>query len=403
MRRTLCGALLSGSALALYLALLRKRVLRWGATAAEAAGTLPGDELLEHPDGQATRAIEIDAPATSVWPWLVQMGPSPRGGAYTYDWIESLMGLDMHSVEAVIPEFQNPQVGEMIGSGPNRMRLERLEPERALCWRSQNENWVWSFVLLEHGGRTRLISRNRFRLPTARARIGMLAMEPASLLMERKMLIGIRERAERLAASPGAHANLSGGPEADGEADGGAGRRAHVLVCYATKYGSTRGVAERITSRLSQHAINAELMRCEDVGPTAGFDAVVLGSPVLNQRWLPEAEAFVQLHQHGLASQPVWLFSVASFGESKPLIGPMMRREPRDIETLRNATNARDYRVFAGVVERDMWPLAARIFYYALGGHLGDNRRWPEIDAWADRIAGALGGLPAQPAVQPTP
>jgi len=71
-----------------------------------------------------------------------------------------------------------------------------------LAWRSQAGNWVWTFVLTEHDGNTRLISRNRFRLPTLAARAGMLGMEPGSLVMERKMLLGIRQRAESLAASP---------------------------------------------------------------------------------------------------------------------------------------------------------------------------------------------------------
>src|SRR6266516_3857931 len=139
----------------------------------------------------------IDAPATSVWPWLAQIGPAPRGGAYTYDWIENLLGLDMHSADRVLPEFQNPPVGDTIGLGSNRMRLERVEPGHVLAWRSEDRNWVWTFVLQERDGATRLISRNRFRLPTMAARIGMLPMEPGSLLMERKMLHGIKERAER--------------------------------------------------------------------------------------------------------------------------------------------------------------------------------------------------------------
>jgi hypothetical protein len=126
------------------------------------------------------------------------MGPSPRGGAYTYDWIEDLLGLDMHSVDRVLPEFQHPEVGDTIGLGPNRMRIERAEPERVLAWRSEDGNWIWTFVLAESDGTTRMISRNRFRLPTLAARIGMLPMEPASLLMERRMLLGIKERVERL-------------------------------------------------------------------------------------------------------------------------------------------------------------------------------------------------------------
>lgn len=190
--------------LIMYQSLLRRSILTWGATENEAQARLPGDDLLAFADGVATRAIEIAAPPSAVWPWIVQMGPAPRGGAYSYDWIENLLGLNMHSTERVLPEFQHPRVGDTIGYGPNRMRLERVDPERALAWRSADGNWVWTFVLLESaGGHTRLISRNRFRLPRVIDRLGMVPMEPGSLLMERKMLRGIKERSERLAAADG--------------------------------------------------------------------------------------------------------------------------------------------------------------------------------------------------------
>lgn len=179
---------------------VRDSVLTWGATEEETTSRLPGDELLEGADGVATRAITIAAPASAVWPWVAQMGPSPRGGAYTYDWIENLLGLNMHSADRVLPEFQHPEVGDTIGYGTNQMRVEHVDPERALVWRSEDGGWVWSFILRQEHGVTRLISRNRFRLPTLLARVGMLFMEPASLVMERKMLLGIKERAERLAA-----------------------------------------------------------------------------------------------------------------------------------------------------------------------------------------------------------
>jgi hypothetical protein len=195
LRRTV---LLAAALGALYARFVRPPVLTWGATESEAAARLPGDELLEEADGLATRAIEIDAPAAAVWPWIAQMGPAPRGGAYTYDWIENLFGLNMASAERVLPEFQHPEVGDTIGYGPNVMRVERVEPERVLAWRSEDGNWVWTFVLEARDGGTRLISRNRFRLPTLGARLGMIPMEPASLLMERKMLRGIKERAERV-------------------------------------------------------------------------------------------------------------------------------------------------------------------------------------------------------------
>jgi hypothetical protein len=188
------------AALALYFSCLRRAILTWGATSEESASSLPGDELLEAADGVSTRAIDIKAPATAVWAWLAQMGPSPRGGAYTYDWIENLLRLDMHSVDRVLPEFQNPHLGDTVAFGPNRMRLERVEHERALAWRSENGDWVWTFILMGDRCTTRLISRNRYRLPTLSRQLSMLVMEPGSLVMERKMLHGIRRRAERLAS-----------------------------------------------------------------------------------------------------------------------------------------------------------------------------------------------------------
>jgi hypothetical protein len=192
-----------GLAAIFYRARLRRGVLNWGATDAEAAAQLPGDELLEDADGVATRAITIDAPRAAVWPWIAQMGPSPRGGAYTYDWIENFLGLNMHSTDEVLPEFQQPQIGDGFGYGANQMRYARIQPERVLAMQSADGNWVWSFVLDEKDGKTRLISRNRFRLPRTKDKLGMIPMEPGSLVMERKMLRGIKERAERLARSAG--------------------------------------------------------------------------------------------------------------------------------------------------------------------------------------------------------
>jgi hypothetical protein len=199
--RTRIVVLAIATALAgLYTRVLRKSMLSWGATDEETSARLPGDELLEHADGVSTRAIDIDAPPPAVWPWLAQMGPSPRGGAYTYDWIENLLGLNMHSSDSVLPEFQHAEVGATFSLGSNRMRMDRVESERVLAWRSEDGNWVWTFVLEPRDGGTRLISRNRFRLPKLVARIGMLPMEPGSLVMERNMLRGIKQRAEHLSS-----------------------------------------------------------------------------------------------------------------------------------------------------------------------------------------------------------
>jgi len=200
----LAGGLAAVAALVrLYPRYLRGPVLNWGATASEVRLRLPGDELLEDADVVATRAITIDAPRSAVWPWLVQMGPG-RGGAYTYDWIENLLGLNMHSADRIHLEWQRLTVGEVLRMEPGRpgMRVEILEPERLLCSRSEAGDWVWTFALADTEGGTRLLSRNRIAAKGASAgqRLGVLIMEPGSLVMERKMLLGIKERAERLAA-----------------------------------------------------------------------------------------------------------------------------------------------------------------------------------------------------------
>src|SRR3982751_6650713 len=134
--KTLAGAAAAAAGCAfLYLKFLRQSILAWGATTEEAAARLPGDELAEEADGVATRAITIDAPRSAVWPWIAQMGPSPRGGAYTYDWIENLLGLNMHSADRVLPEYQHPALGDTLGYGKTVMRIERLEPQHVLAWR----------------------------------------------------------------------------------------------------------------------------------------------------------------------------------------------------------------------------------------------------------------------------
>ena len=140
-----------------YPVFFRRQCLTWGARPDEVSRKLPGDELLPGAGTVATRAITIDAPPAAIWPWLVQMG-SGRGGVYTYDWIENLFGLDMHSTRRILPQHQDVKVGDEFP----------------------------------------LISRNRIAAAGAwPARLfGMLVMEPGSLIMERKMLLGIKERAE---------------------------------------------------------------------------------------------------------------------------------------------------------------------------------------------------------------
>ncbi len=166
---------------------------------------LPGDDLLASADIVSTRAVTIDAPPSAIWPWLVQMG-SGRGGAYTYDWIENLFGLGMHSADEILPEFQDVKMHDEMQLGPNRpmMRVEVIDPEQVLTFRFEDGTWVWIFALFPQEGATRLVSRNRIATPGASLLtrvLNLLLMEPGSLIMERKMLLGIKERAERLARS----------------------------------------------------------------------------------------------------------------------------------------------------------------------------------------------------------
>jgi hypothetical protein len=188
--------------------------LRWGTTESEAACSLPGDELLADPGIVSTRAVQIDAPPSAIWPWLVQMGPG-RGGAYTYDWIENLLGLGMHSTDQILPQYQQLQVGDAqrLGSRGPVLRVAELEPYRSLVFRSDDGNWVWAFSLAPHGMGTRLISRNRIAATSASRFTRALStylMEPGSLIMERKMLIGIRQRAERLVSQAGPERDYGG-------------------------------------------------------------------------------------------------------------------------------------------------------------------------------------------------
>ena len=192
-------------AAAAYSPFMRHRYLTWGATAEEVDAELPGDELLPEADMLSTRAITIAASPSDVWPWLVQMG-SGRGGAYTYDWIENLFGLGMHSADEILPQFQTLAVGDVLpmGDGGPGMRVEICDAPRTLVFRSEDGQWVWIFSLSEQWGGTRLVSRNRISEGGAsigRRLAGRLIMEPGSLVMERKMLAGIRDRAESVSAS----------------------------------------------------------------------------------------------------------------------------------------------------------------------------------------------------------
>jgi flavodoxin len=191
-----------------YPLVIRPWHLHWGATAEEVRKALPGDEVVPQLGWQSTRAITIHAPARAVWRWLVQLGQG-RGGFYTYDWLENLAGLDIHSAERIVPELQRLKVGDFVRSAPELAgpdfgwTVARIEPARALVLgvgrpdAGDAYSGVWTFVLDAIDDRTtRLIVRGRTANKPALV-AGTLLIELQWFIMERGMLQGIKRRAER--------------------------------------------------------------------------------------------------------------------------------------------------------------------------------------------------------------
>ena len=189
---------------------------RWGGRPDELACGLPGDELNPGPMLGYTHAITIQAPAALVWPWLAQMGQG-RGGLYSYDGLENLVGCDIHSVDRILPEYQNPQVGDLIRLGPKGypcFAVASVEPARVLVLISADPQSgqpvvysgqmgkgyaiaTWQFILepLDENA-TRLLIRRRLAYSPDLAWVWRLT-EPVAFVMERKMMLGIKRRAEQ--------------------------------------------------------------------------------------------------------------------------------------------------------------------------------------------------------------
>jgi hypothetical protein len=197
------------------LALFRPWFLNWGATPEEARRALPGDEVVSGASNVAssTRAITIHAPLAAVWPWLAQLGQD-RGGFYSYEILEDLVGCRMENADRIHPEFQAWKPGDKLWMYPpeklhgmGHALMVRNEPGRALAFathqigtpQSAAYDGSWSFVLEPIDARTtRFLVRSRAAGP--RAFIGAMFdyffFEPVHFAMERKMLEGIKLRAE---------------------------------------------------------------------------------------------------------------------------------------------------------------------------------------------------------------
>ena len=187
----------------LYWFPIRRWMSRWGTTPSDLARVMAGDGLLIDPMYSGTMAVIVNAPPKHIWPWLVQIGYQ-RGGLYSYDWLDRLFGyVDRPSATSILPEFQQLAVGDKIplGRGPS-WPVAAIEPCRALVLDMRNMggfDWVWQFGLYAvDEKRTRLVSRSRVRPQTVWAQLLTYVIEPAGFLMTRRMLLGLKQRAEAL-------------------------------------------------------------------------------------------------------------------------------------------------------------------------------------------------------------
>jgi len=185
----------------------RRWMARWGTTPDEVARVMPGDALIANPTHSAMDAVTVFAAPEDIWPWLAQMGYQ-RGGLYSYDWLDRLFGiLDRPSADRILPEFQKLAVGDHVPLGPderNVLTVALAEAPRSLVFFYERGSfqWVWQFGLCAlDGHRTRLISRGTQHVPKSAAMwLLMRIMEPASFIMTRRMLLGLKQRAELLRA-----------------------------------------------------------------------------------------------------------------------------------------------------------------------------------------------------------
>jgi hypothetical protein len=191
LRRPSPLALFGTAATALYAVVIRPWHLGWGAEPEDEHRDLPGDELLPVEGAKILHAVTIDAPLEEVWPWLAQLGQD-RGGFYSYEWLENLAGCEMKNAERIHPEWQHRELGETVHLHPaGGLRVSVFEAGRALGLEG------WGTFVVEPAGadRSRLIARGGVPRGLGAVAYGVL-MEIPHFLMERRMLLGIKARAE---------------------------------------------------------------------------------------------------------------------------------------------------------------------------------------------------------------
>lgn len=183
---------------------IKPRIDRWGATPAEIAAALPGDELVPQPASIVNHVVTIQAAPEQIFPWLLQLG-AKRGGLYSYDWLETnILRCALTNADRIHPEWQNLQLGDKVEMCPDQAlpppyTVSMIAPNQALVMgHEENGEWTeqWQFVLLPQAdGSTRLVLRTRTMMTGGFWDI----IHPGVFIMERGMLLGIRDRAEKMA------------------------------------------------------------------------------------------------------------------------------------------------------------------------------------------------------------
>lgn len=191
---------------AVTLLTLRWTGLHWGATTGEVDERLPGDEVVPGAGFVATRAITIDAPPGRVWPWIAQIGQG-RGGFYSYDWLENLVGCEIRSADEIVERWQHPGTGDTVRLHPKvALGVVSVDPAHSLVLRApagptgskDPAEFSWAFVVRPHPARTtRLLVRERHGVAGRWSALLMEPVQAASSIMTRAMLLGVKERAER--------------------------------------------------------------------------------------------------------------------------------------------------------------------------------------------------------------
>jgi hypothetical protein len=207
--------------LVLIPAALHPWYLRWGATDRELQQPLPGDELVFSGANTATRAITIQSPPEQIWPWIVQIGED-RAGFYSYMWLENLFLADMHNSDRIVPEWQTRQLGDTVWMarkdrfhGRGRAIVAALQAHHAMVLVSPDDyakltksgpqiSGAWTFIVEPEGKRASRLIMRTLGVPTGpfNRAFNYFVYDPAHFIMERKMLLGIKERAERYQPHP---------------------------------------------------------------------------------------------------------------------------------------------------------------------------------------------------------